>query len=335
MIREAIGKVIEGRDLTEDEMVEVFEEIMTGNATQAQIGSFITALRMKGEKVAEISGAVRVMREKAQRIKTDSKVIVDTCGTGGDGAGTFNISTTAAFVTAGAGMTVAKHGNRSVSSKCGSADLLKALGVNIEADLPTVEKCLREAGICFLFAPLMHGAMKHAIGPRREIGVRTIFNILGPLTNPAVAKAQVIGVYDSGFTELLAQVLGGLGSTHVFVVHGSDGLDEITLTGCTRVSELRDGKVQTYDISPIDFDMECCSSDDLKGGDAELNASITIDILKGEKGPKRDIVLLNSAAAITAGGKARDLKEGISIAIQSIDSGEALKRLEKLKSIAG
>lgn len=333
MIKEAIAKVIEKRDLTESEMVCAFEEIMSGGASPAQIGAFITALRMKVETVDEITGAAKVMREKALHIKTKAKTIVDTCGTGGDESGTFNISTTAAFVTAGAGLTVAKHGNTSVSSKSGSADVLRALGVNIEAEVSHVEKCLDEIGIGFLFAPMLHSAMKFAIGPRREIGIRTIFNILGPLTNPAGAHSQVLGVYDSKLTEPLARVLCNLGSTHVFVVHGADGLDEITLTGKSYISELKGGKIKNYEIAPKDFGLKRCKREELLGGDSEANARITLDILNGKKGPQRDIILLNAAAAITAGGKARDLKEGVGIASESIDSGMAMKKLDGLRRL--
>ncbi|MBI3600837.1 MAG: anthranilate phosphoribosyltransferase [Nitrospinae bacterium] len=333
MIREAIAKVIEKRDLTESEMSGAFEEIMSGGASPAQIGSFITALRMKGETVDEITGAAKVMREKALHIKTKSKTIVDTCGTGGDESGTFNISTTTAFVAAGAGLTVAKHGNKSVSSKSGSADVLRTLGVNIEAEVSHVEKCLDEIGIGFLFAPLLHSAMKFAIGPRREIGIRTIFNILGPLTNPAGAHSQVLGVYDHRLTEPLSKVLCRLGSTHVFVVHGADGLDEITLTGKTYISELKGGEIKNYEIVPEDFGLKRCKNEELLGGDSEINARITLDILNGKKGPQRDIILLNAAAAITAGGKARDLKEGIGAASEAIDSGMAMKKLEGLRRL--
>ncbi|MBI5467494.1 MAG: anthranilate phosphoribosyltransferase, partial [Deltaproteobacteria bacterium] len=302
-------------------------------ASPAQIGSFITALRMKGETVAEITGAARVMREKATRIEAPGDNVVDTCGTGGDESMTFNISTAAAFVASGAGVTVAKHGNRSVSSKCGSADVLKSLGVNIEAEVSRVEECIREAGIGFLFAPLLHGAMKYAAPVRRELGIRSIFNILGPLTNPAGAKRQLLGVYDPALTDILAMVLFNLGSVHAFIVRGEDGLDEITLTGETRVTELKDGSVRTYHIKPEDFGFERCSPADLKGGDPEVNAGIILGVLGGGKGPARDIVLLNSAAAIVAGGKAGRIEEGIALAHGSIDSGEALGKLEKLKRI--
>ena len=330
MIAESIGRVIEGKNLPESEMMGVMNQIMGGEATPAQIGSFITALRMKGETVEEITGAARVMREKAVKIKTGSAIVVDTCGTGGDGANTFNISTTAAFVVAGAGLTVAKHGNRSVSSNCGSADVLKALGVNIDADVNMVERCLEENGIGFLFAPLLHGAMKYAAGPRKEIGIRSIFNVLGPLTNPAGACSQVIGIYSKDLTEKLAAVLGKLGSKHAFVVHGEDGLDEITLTCRTKVSEMREGKVDTYRIEPEDFGMKRCRAQDLLGGSPEENASITMGILKGEKGPKRYIVLLNAAAAIVAGGKADTLQEGVQVGMESIESGAAMKKLDGL-----
>lgn len=333
MIKEAIGKVIERADLTENEMVGVMEEIMTGGASEAQIGSFLTALRMKGETVEEITGAARVMREKALKIDAGPGVVVDTCGTGGDRCDTFNISTTAAFVTAGAGLTVAKHGNRAVSSRSGSADVLKALGVNIEAEVVHVEECLQEAGIGFLFAPLMHGAMKYAIGPRREIGVRTIFNVLGPLTNPAGAVSQVLGVYDKALVEPLARVLGRLGSRHVFVVHGSDGLDEITVSGPTHVASMDNGELRVFEISPEDFDMPRRGLDEIRGGDAERNAEILLEVLGGAKGAHRDVVTLNSAAAILAGGGCSSLEEGIKKADESIDSGAAREKLERLKDI--
>lgn len=333
MIKEAIAKVVERKNLTEDEMVSVMREIMEGEATPAQIASVITALRMKGETVDEITGAARVMREKALKIKTKASVIVDTCGTGGDESFTFNISTAAAFVTAGVGLTVAKHGNRSVSSKSGSADVLKSLGVNIEAEVERVEECLDAIGIGFLFAPMMHGAMKYAAPVRREIGIRTIFNILGPLTNPAGAQFQVLGVYRSDLTEVLANVLKNLGSTRAFVVSGNDGLDEITLTTETKVSELRDGEVKTYFIKPEYFGMKSCKLFELHGGDPDDNAGIIHEILKGDKGPKRDVVVLNAAAAIAASGKTKDITEGIKLAEEAIDSGKALEKLERLIEI--
>lgn len=333
MIKEAIAKVVEKKNLTEDEMVSVMREIMEGEATPAQIAAFITALRMKGETVDEITGAARVMREKALKVKTKASVVVDTCGTGGDESFTFNISTAAAFVAAGAGLTVAKHGNRSVSSKSGSADVLKSLGVNIEAEVERVEECLDNIGIGFLFAPMMHGAMKHAAPVRREIGIRTIFNILGPLTNPAGAQYQVLGVYRSELTEVLANVLKNLGSARAFVVSGNDGLDEMTLTTETKVSELKDGKVNTYSIKPEEFGMTRCKLFELQGGEPDDNARIIREILKGDKGAKRDVVVLNAAAAIAASGKAKEMKEGIKLAEEAIDSGKAMEKLEKLIEI--
>jgi len=333
-IQEAIAKLIDAQNLTRDEMTGVMNQIMSGEATDAQIGAFLIALRIKGESVDEIVGAASVMREKATPIKTKHSVLVDTCGTGGDHSGTFNISTTAAFVVAGAGLCVAKHGNRAATSQSGSADVLKALGVHVEASPEVISRCLDEVGIGFLFAVSLHGAMKYAIGPRREVGARTVFNALGPLTNPAGAKRQVIGVYSAALTETLAKVLGNLGSEHVFVVHGSDGLDEMTLTGPTRVSELKNGSVSTYDVSPSDFGLTQASAADLQGGPADENAKMTLAILNGETGPKRDIVLLNAAAAIVAGGKAKDLAEGIQVAAKVIDSGRALEKLEGLKKVS-
>lgn len=331
MIKEAIGKVVCGEDLVENEMIQVMNEIMSGQASPAQIGAIIAALRIKGETVEEITGAAKVMREKAIHIRTKSPKTVDTCGTGGDTAHTFNISTAAAFVAAGAGLTVAKHGNRSVSSKCGSADVLLELGVNLDVDVARIEECLDEIGIGFLFAPLLHGAMKYAIGPRREIGIRTIFNILGPLTNPAQATCQVMGVYDGSLTEPLANVLRNLGSEHVFVVHGEDGLDEVTLTDRTKISELKNGEVSTYHIKPSDFGFEPCKTQDLIGGEPRENARIFLDVLEGKKGPRRDVVLLNAACAIAAAGEAESLEESIKLAADSIDSGKALEKLELLK----
>ena len=332
MIKEAIAKVVAKTNLTEAEAEAVMREIMQGETTDAQIAAYITALRMKGETVEEIAGSARVMREKAVPIRLDAKYQVDTCGTGGDMAHTFNISTTVAFVVAGAGVTVAKHGNRSVSSKSGSADVLQALGVNIEIPSSRVEESLREVGIGFLFAPLMHQAMKYAIGPRREVGIRTIFNVLGPLTNPAKVTSQIMGVYSAELTSPLAQALGKLGAAHAFVVHGMDGLDEITITDRTRVSELSGGRVKDYFIHPSDFGMAVGKAEDLRGGDAKDNAAITIEVLKGQKGSRRDIVLLNAAAGLAASGRTADLKEGIAVAAAAIDSGAALKKLEQLKA---
>jgi anthranilate phosphoribosyltransferase len=332
MIKEAIAKVVAKTNLTEAEAEAVMREIMQGEATDAQIAAYITALRMKGETVEEITGSARVMREKAVPIRTDARYQVDTCGTGGDMAHTFNISTTVAFVVAGAGVTVAKHGNRSVSSKSGSADVLQALGINIEIPAHRVEESLREVGIGFLFAPLMHQAMKYAIGPRREVGIRTIFNVLGPLTNPAKVTSQIMGVYAAELTGSLARALGNLGAVHAFVVHGMDGLDEITITDKTKVSEYVGGAVREYFIHPSDFGMQCGSAADLKGGDAKDNAAITTEVLKGQKGTRRDIVLLNAAAGLVASGLAADFKAGISKASESIDSGLAMKKLKDLKA---
>jgi len=330
MIKESIQKLANLENLGESEMMEVMDEVMEGQATPAQIASFITALRMKGETVDEVTGAARIMRKKATRVNALSSIIVDTCGTGGDMRNTFNISTTSAFVVAAAGITVAKHGNRAVSSGCGSADVLEALGVNISAPQDIVEECIQQIGIGFLFAPKLHGAMKHAIGPRREIGIRTIFNMLGPLTNPAGATSQLIGVYDPKLTEMFAAVLKNMGAKRAFVVHGSDGLDEATVTGETRVSELNNGLVTTYNISPIDFFGDIYPGDALLGGDAAQNARITRDILSGKNGACRRIVLLNAALAIVAGEKAANIAEGISVAEECIDSGTAIKKLQSL-----
>ncbi len=333
MTKELISKIVEGHHLSETEMMSAMEDIMEGRATPAQIASFMTALRMKGETVEEVTGAVRIMRRKATRIDACSSVIVDTCGTGGDRSRTFNISTTTAFVVAAAGITVAKHGNRAVSSGCGSADVLEALGVNISVGPEIVEECIQQIGIGFLFAPKLHGAMKYAIGPRREIGIRTIFNMLGPLTNPAGATAQLIGVYDPRLTEMFAGVLKNLGTKRAFIVHGSDGLDEATVTGETRVSELKEGLITTYNIDPVTLFGDVFEKGDLIGGDAAVNARITLDILTGADGAPRKIVLLNAALAIMAGDKAASIQDGIRIAADCIDNGCALKKLRGLIEI--
>jgi anthranilate phosphoribosyltransferase len=330
VIKEAITKVVNKEDLNEVEMMQVMSEVMGGKATPAQIASFITALRMKGETVEEVTGAARIMRQKATRIDARSTIIVDPVGTGGDGMNSFNISTTTAFVVAAAGITVAKHGNRAVSSGCGSADCLEALGVNISAEPEIVEECIQQIGIGFLFAPRLHGAMKYAIGPRKEIAIRTIFNMLGPLTNPAGATAQLIGVYDPTLTEMFAGVLKNLGTKRAFVVHGSDGLDEATVTGETRVTELKDDLISTYNINPIDIFGETYRDEELIGGDPPINAQITKDVLSGKDGARRKIVLLNAALAIMAGEKAANIKEGIAIAEECIDSGAAIKKLQAL-----
>ncbi len=335
-IQEAIGQVVVGCDLSEKAMYEVMQDIMSGETTAAQIGAFITALRIKGETVAEITGAVRVMREKATRIETgidtaSGGIIIDTCGTGGDSSGTFNVSTTSAFVVAGAGGVVAKHGNRSVSSKCGSADVLEASGVALNLTPEQIGMCIRQVGIGFLFAPALHGAMKYAIGPRREIGIRTIFNILGPLTNPAGANVQILGVFDAGLTEPLAKVLGGLGSRRALVVHGEGNLDELTVTGATRVSELADGQVRTYSLSPEEVGLKRCRLEELAGAaNPQQAASEMRAILTGEPGAKRDMVLLNSGAALMAAGMCGTIAEGIGAAAGIIDSGRAVAKLDEL-----
>lgn len=331
MIKDAIAKLADKVDLSEKEAEEVLLEIMSGAATPSQIAAYLMGLRIKGETVDEIAGSARAMRSYcAVGMQVADPLVVDTCGTGGDRSHTFNISTTAAFVVGGGGLTVAKHGNRAVSSRCGSADVLAALGVKI--DLPTyrVGECVNEIGIGFLFAPLFHGAMKHCAEPRQEIGVRTLLNILGPLTNPAGATIQVIGVYDSSLTELLSRVLMQLGTQHCFLVHGMDGLDEVTLTDRTRVSEGKAGVVSSYFVEPKDFGLERVRLRDLVGGTAEENAHITRDILQGRKGPKRDVVCMNAAPAFVAGRKAKTLQEGFALAGQVIDSGAAIEKLERL-----
>ena len=330
MIKKTLAKLVEKIHLSEDEAYGVMKLIMEGGATESQIAAYITALRMKGETVAEIVGSAKAMREKVTRIQSKDRRTIDTCGTGGDQKGTFNISTTSAFVIAGAGLTVAKHGNRSVSSSCGSADVLKSLGVNIDLPPEKVETLVNTIGIGFLFAPLYHESMKHAKRPRGEIGIRTIFNILGPLTNPALATIQVLGVYQLELTELVAKVLIDLGTEHCFVVHGMDGLDEITLTDKTSVAEGYKGRVKTYTITPEEFGFKRCKLSDLEGGSIELNSKYLMEVLNGAKGPKRDIVLLNAASAIVAAEKADTFQEAILVAAESIDSGRACKKLQQL-----
>lgn len=343
MIKQAIGKVVLQQDLSEIEMIDVMNQIMGGEATPAQVGALITALRMKGETVEEIAGAARVMRDRAtpirvgkaldidrEEINLDRETILDTCGTGGSGTKSFNISTTVALVVSACGIKVAKHGNRSISSACGSADVLEALGVNLNVTPQQVESCINEIGIGFLFAPAMHGAMKHAIGPRREIGIRTIFNILGPLTNPAGADRQVLGVYAESLVEVMARVLVKLGCRRGFVVHGLDGMDEVTLTGPTRIGEIRDGAVTLSTIEPEDFALRRCALADLQGGDAVANAAIVRDVLMGQPGPKRDVVLLNAAYALVAAGAAKDVEAGLESGRTAIDDGLAMAKLEAL-----
>jgi anthranilate phosphoribosyltransferase len=336
MIRAALAKIVERQNLTEGEMIEVMNQIMSGEATQAQIGAFITALRMKGETLEEITGAARVMRDRATPIRVgrqvldldrdeinlDQETILDVVGTGGDGTNTFNISA--------CGVKVAKHGNRSVSSACGSADVLEKLGVNLDITPEQVERCIAEIGIGFLFAPALHGAMKHAIGPRREIGIRTIFNILGPLTNPAKADCQVMGVYREELVEKLAGVLHRLGCRHGFVVNGRDGMDEITLTTDTAAAEVTADGVRLFTITPEAFGMKRCSMQELRGGDAAQNSEIVRSVLSGEQGPRRDVVLLNAAYALLAVGVCVDPAEGIKLAAAAIDDGRAVAQLDKL-----
>ena len=331
MIRELIAKLVEGLDLTEEETRIAVDEVMTGQATDAQIAGFITALRMKGETVDEITGAARAMRAHATPVKTRHETLVDTCGTGGDRANTFNISTTAAFVVAGAGAAVAKHGNRSVSSRSGSADVLEALGVDLTLSPAEVGAAIDEVGIGFLFAPVLHGAMKHAVGPRREMGIRTIFNVLGPLTNPAGAQVQILGVYDPDLTEVLGGVLRNLGARRAFVVHGAGGLDEFSTIGPNRVTEVKAGQVWTYELDPQEYGFSRATLEELRGGTPAENAAITMDVLAGARGPRREVVVLNAGAALTAAGCARTLAEGFELARRSIDSGAALEKMHGLR----
>ena len=334
MIKEGIRKLIDGTDLTYEESQGIMKEIMSGNATSAQIAAFLTALRMKGETVNEITAFTEVMKEFCHRIypSVDGR-LVDTCGTGGDQIKTFNISTTAAFVVAGAGVAVAKHGNRSVTSKSGSADVLERLGFNLSLEPKAVERAIEKIGIGFMFAPAFHPAMKYAIGPRREIGVRTVFNVLGPLTNPANANAQLLGVYDRALIEPLAYALKNLGCEEAMVVHGLDGLDEISTIGKTAIAWLREGKVTTTETAPKDFGVKLAGPEDIKGTTPEESAEITFKILNGccDRGdPKEDIVLVNGVVGIIVGGKAGDFGYGMELARESIDSGAAYKKLRTM-----
>jgi anthranilate phosphoribosyltransferase len=344
MIKECIAKVVERENLTIAEMEAAMDEIMSGNATPAQIGAFITALRLKGETVDEITGAARTMRAKATRIHVseaqasldrddiniDEETILDIVGTGGDGTKTFNVSTTTAFVVAGGGVKIAKHGNRAVSSLCGAADVLENLGVKLDITPADVERCVREVGIGFLFAPLFHGAMKYAAGPRKEIGIRSIFNLLGPLTNPAGASNLVLGVYDPNLTEIMAHVLNKLEAREAFVVCGEKTCDEISICGPTRVSHLKNNKVTTFRMTPEEYGFNTAPLSEIKGGNAQENADITRHILDGEKGPKRDMILMNAAAAFVAVGLSPDFRDGIHKAETSIDSGAAREKLENM-----
>lgn len=338
MIRESIAALAEGKHLKREQARTTMLEIMSGEATPAQIAAYITALRIRGETAEIIAGSAEAMRQKFTAVDAGSPVVADVVGTGGDGAHTFNISTCAAFVAAGAGVVVAKHGNRSVSSKCGSADVLGALGVNLEIGADVMARALREIGIAFLFAPALHPAMKHAIGPRREIGIRTIFNILGPISNPASAQHGLVGVYAAALVPVVAEALAALGAQHMFVVHGLDGLDEITTTTGTLVAEITKGHVRQYEIHPRDVGLATAQPDELLGGDPAENAEIIRGILAGQRGPRRDVVLFNSASVIFAAGKARDLRDAVVVAENSIDSGAARQKLEilaKFSSKAG
>lgn len=335
MIRESINQLLEGQSLPAEQAEAVMDEIMTGAATPAQIAGFLVALRVKGETVDEITGCARAMRRAALPVHPTRTDVIDTCGTGGDCAGTFNISTTTTFVVAGAGLGVAKHGNRSVSSRSGSADVLEALGVNLNLKPEQVAQAIDEIGIGFLFAPNFHPAMRYAIGPRRELGVRTVFNILGPLTNPAGATAQLMGVYDASLTEVLARVLQQLGCRAAYVVHGFGRLDELTTAGPNQISYFgvtpANGQVLTETLDPRELGFVPAPPDALRGGDPDENARILRDVLAGQdRGPRRDVVLLNAAAALVAGDAAADLKEGIDRAAESVDSGNALRTLEAL-----
>jgi len=329
-IRDAIAKLADRLTLTEKEAEEVMREIMAGAATPAQIAAYLMGLRLKGETVEEVAGSVRAMRDHSVRITVGASLIVDTCGTGGDGRHTFNISTTTAFVVAGAGLTVAKHGNRSVSSKSGSADVLSELGVNISLSPDHVSDCVNEVGIGFLFAPLYHGAMKHCAGPRQDMGVRTMLNLLGPLTNPAGATVQVLGVYEPRLTELLGKVLMHLGSQHCFVVHGMDGLDEITITGPTFVAELKHDFITEYSIEPRQFGLDTAPIEALQAKSPDDSRARLQAVLANEEGPSRDVVILNAAAALYVSGVAPSLWDGVALAREAIASGAAKRKLEQL-----
>jgi anthranilate phosphoribosyltransferase len=325
-----LNTIIAGNDLDQDMSASMLMDIFSGTISEAQIGAFMAALATKGETFEELAGAARAMRRKATRIQALSKNVIDTCGTGGDASGSFNISTTTAFVVAGAGVTVAKHGNRSISSKCGSADVLEALGVNLNVDPEIVEEAINEIGIGFMFAPMYHGSMKYAMKARMDCKIRSIFNMLGPLTNPAAASCQLLGVFAPELTEMFARALKLLGVKKAFVVHGHDGMDEITTTDLTRVTQLDGETIKSYDLDPLEYFSDYAAPEDLLGGDVKENAAITLAILNGENGPKRDIVVLNSAAALVAADIAVDIRQGIAAAHQSIDTGKALEKLNAL-----
>lgn len=332
LMKEVLGRVAAGHAMSEAQAEEVFDVIMSGDATPAQIGGLLMALRVRGETVDEITGAARIMRAKASGMEAPAGAI-DTCGTGGDGSGTYNISTAAAFVVAGAGVPVAKHGNRALSSKSGSADVLAALGIKVDADMALVRESLWDNNIGFLMAPRHHNAMRHVAGPRVELGTRTIFNLLGPLANPAGTRLQVVGVFAAQWAEPMANVLGRLGAERAWVVHGSDGLDELTTTGASLVAEWKDGKVHSFEVRPEDCGIRRANAADLKGGDADTNATALKALLQGAQGAYRDIVVLNAAAALVVAGKAEDLKIGADMAAQCIDSGKALAVLERMVAI--
>ncbi|MDP6070232.1 MAG: anthranilate phosphoribosyltransferase [SAR202 cluster bacterium] len=333
MIREAIDAVVDGKSLSLEQAADAMNEIMSGDATPAQFGAFVTALRIKGETADEIAGMARVMREKSLHVDVDG-LVVDTCGTGGDGSGSFNISTTAALVVAGAGVKVAKHGNRAMSGATGSADVLEALGVKIDLSPEGVSRCLDEAGFGFMFAQRYHPSMRFAAGPRREIGIRTVFNILGPLTNPANARRQVIGVADPAMAERMARVLGLLGSEHALVVHGADGLDELTLSGPSQVWELRGNDVNSYEVTPESVGLSRADADALQAPTVERSAEIAKGVLDGRAGPTRDVVVLNAAAALYAAGAADSLGDGVQLAGKSIDNGDAARGLDALAPLS-
>jgi anthranilate phosphoribosyltransferase len=332
MIQAAVARLIERHDLTRAEMAEVMDEIADGGATPAQVGAFLAALRVKGETVDEIAGAAQVMRARVDRVRVDREVFVDTCGTGGDGRNTFNISTTAAFVVAGAGVTVAKHGNRAVSSRAGSADVLAALGVDVDAPKEVVERAIAQVGIGFLFAPRLHPAFKAVAGIRRELGVRTVFNLLGPLANPAGARHQVMGVYEPRWVPIIGGVLAALGAAHAFVVHG-EGLDEIAVTGMTHVCEVKAGTVERYAMVPEDIGLRRHPETEIAGGDADRNARILRDVLSGQQGAPRDAAVANAAAALVCAGAAADLRAGVRLAEESVDRGAAAEKLSRLVAV--
>jgi anthranilate phosphoribosyltransferase len=333
MIQQAISTVVSGDDLSAEDAAQVMEEIMTGEATPAQFGAFVTALRLKGETAKEIAGMARVMREKALHVRSEGD-LVDTCGTGGDGSHTINVSTISAFVVTGAGLKVAKHGNRAITSACGSADVLEAAGVKIDLGPQGVERCIQEVGMGFMFAPTFHPAMWHAGPPRREIGIRTVFNILGPLTNPAGARSQVLGIADGSLGEKMAQVLQRLGCQHALVVHGEDDLDEVSISAPTQIWELKNGAIYSYSVTPEDLGLSRASADAIRGGSIEDNVAAMNRVLSGEKGPAREVVLLNAAAALAAGDAVNNLRQGIMRASEAIDSGRALEKLHALAELS-